>query len=51
MTLVVGAVTPDIAPFADIRDITEIAAAERRKVAKRLLSIGHMPPTRRMSSG
>jgi DNA-binding response OmpR family regulator len=34
MTLVVGVVTPDIAPFADIRDITEIAAAERRKMAK-----------------
>ena len=38
MTLVVGVVTPDIAPFADIRDITEIAAAERRNVAKALNS-------------
>jgi CheY-like chemotaxis protein len=36
MTLVVGTVTPDMAPFADIRDITEIAAAERRKMAEAL---------------
>lgn len=38
MTLVVGVVTPDLAPFADIRDITEIAAAERRKMAEALSS-------------
>jgi GGDEF domain-containing protein len=36
MQLVIGVVTPDIAPFADIRDITEIAAAERRKAAEAL---------------
>jgi PleD family two-component response regulator len=36
MKLVMGTVTPDIAPFADIRDITEIAAAERRKMAEAL---------------
>jgi PleD family two-component response regulator len=34
MTLAVGAVNADTAPFADIREITEIAAAERRKVAQ-----------------
>jgi DNA-binding response OmpR family regulator len=38
MTLVVGVVTPDMAPFADIREITEIAAVERRKVAEALMS-------------
>jgi hypothetical protein len=36
MSLVIGVVTPDMAPFADIRDITEIAAAERRKMAEAL---------------
>jgi PleD family two-component response regulator len=50
MKLVVGVVTPDIAPFADIRDITEIAAAERRRVAEGLLSIGRMPSGGRMPS-
>jgi PleD family two-component response regulator len=38
MSLAIGVVTPELAPFADIRDITEIAAAERRKVAEALLS-------------
>jgi PleD family two-component response regulator len=38
MTLVVGTVTPAMGPFADIRDITEIAAAERRKMAEALSS-------------
>ena len=36
MTLAVGAVTSQMAQFADIREITEIAAAERRKVARAL---------------
>jgi PleD family two-component response regulator len=34
MTLAVGEVTSEMAPFADIREITEIAAAERRKDAE-----------------
>ena len=36
MTLAVGVVTSEMAHFADIREITEIAAAERRKVAEAL---------------
>lgn len=36
MTLAVGTVTSEMAQFADIREITEIAAAERRKVAEAL---------------
>jgi PleD family two-component response regulator len=36
MALAVGAVTSEMAQFADIREITEIAAAERRKVAQAL---------------
>ena len=31
MTLAVGTITADSAQFADIREITEVAAAERRK--------------------
>ena len=38
MVLSVGVVTPDMAPFADIREITEIAAAERRKVSDALVA-------------
>jgi PleD family two-component response regulator len=34
MTLAIGVVDTDTAQFADIREITEIAAAERRKVAQ-----------------
>jgi len=34
MSLAVGVVTAETAQFADIREITEIAAAERRKVAQ-----------------
>jgi GGDEF domain-containing protein len=34
MTLAVGTVTSDVAQFADIREITEIAAAERRKAVE-----------------
>jgi hypothetical protein len=34
MTLAIGVVDADTAQFADIREITEIAAAERRKVAQ-----------------
>ncbi len=36
MALAVGVVTSEMAQFADIREITEIAAAERRKVAQAL---------------
>jgi PleD family two-component response regulator len=38
MVLSVGVVTPDMAPFADIREITEIAAAERRKATDALMT-------------
>ena len=36
MALAVGVVTSEMAQFSDIREITEIAAAERRKVAQAL---------------
>jgi len=36
MALAVGVVTSEMAQFADIREITEIAASERRKVAQAL---------------
>lgn len=39
MTLAVGLVTSEMAQFADIREITEIAAAERRKVARALTTL------------
>jgi GGDEF domain-containing protein len=39
MTLAVGAVTSEMALFADIREITEIAAAERRRVAQALTTV------------
>lgn len=39
MALAVGLVTSEMAQFADIREITEIAAAERRKVAQALTTV------------
>jgi hypothetical protein len=36
MALAVGTVTSEMAKFTDIREITEIAAAERRKIAQAL---------------
>jgi hypothetical protein len=33
MTLAIGSVSPQTHPFADIREITEIAAEERRRDA------------------
>jgi PleD family two-component response regulator len=39
MVLAVGVVTSEMGQFADIREITEVAAAERRKEVQRLLQV------------